>query len=100
MQPAAAQIDGSLQVVADRPRPSAKPRARFDQEAIDPGVPEPPARGNASRAAADNHHLGIAACHALCFDDLERRTIALRSYNDRRTAHEPSRSLMMEQNAL
>jgi hypothetical protein len=88
-----------LRVVADRPRPSAKPRARFDQQAIDLRLFEPPARGNASRAAADNHYLGIAACHALCFDDWEVGRLQSRSYNDRPTLHEPSRSLMMEQNA-
>jgi hypothetical protein len=58
-----------LRVVADRPRPSAKPRTCFDQQAIDLRLFEPPARGNASSTAADNHYLGIAACHALCFGD-------------------------------
>ena len=84
MQPAAAEINRTQRVVADRPRPPAEPRARFEQQAINLGVPEPPARSNAGSAAADNHHLGITACHVSFCDNLERQGRPRRgAYDDR-----------------
>ena len=72
MQPAAAEINRKCRAVADRPCPPAKPRPRLDEETIDTGTGEPPAGSDASCAAADNHHLGIAADHAVFCDDLGR----------------------------
>ena len=66
MQPAAAEIE----CCAGRPSPSAEPRPRLDDQAVDARVGEPPARRDSGRAAADDHHLGIAAGHAL-FRDVE-----------------------------
>ena len=76
MQPAAAEINRTQRVVADRQRPTAEARTSFDQQAINPGVPEPPARSDAGRAAADDHHLGITACHVSICDSLPRQGTA------------------------
>jgi hypothetical protein len=59
MQPAAAEIDWKFRV--DGASPSAKPRARLDEETIEPRVRNPPGRGNACRAATYDYNFCIAA---------------------------------------
>jgi hypothetical protein len=76
MQPAAAEINRTQRIVANRPGASAEPLARFDQQTIDTGVLQSPARGHTSRATPDNHHLGIAIRHALFCDIWKERTAA------------------------
>src|SRR5215472_18741471 len=72
MQPAAAEVDWKCRITAHRPRSSAEPRPCLHDETIDTRVHEPPACGDTSRAAAHNYDLGIAICHALFRDDLDR----------------------------
>src|SRR6476646_9914179 len=76
MQPAAAEIDRTSRIVANRPGASAEALARFDQQTTDTGVLQSPARGHTGRATPDNHHLGIAIRHVLFCDLWKERTAA------------------------
>ena len=59
MQPAAAEIERQAVSVRDRPGPAAEPRPRLDNETGNSGLAEPPSRGNAGGAAANDCDLGL-----------------------------------------
>jgi hypothetical protein len=60
MQPAAAEIEREGRTVPGRPGPSAEPRPRLHDQAVDARLGEPPARRDSGRAPADDRHFPIA----------------------------------------
>ena len=63
MQPAAAEVERETRSIDNRPSPPAQPRPRFDQQAVDTRIAQPPSGSDAGRAAADNRDLGFTPCH-------------------------------------
>jgi hypothetical protein len=60
MQPAATKIKAKARIVGYRPGPPAKPRTRFNKEALHRGFAEPPRGGNTGGARTDNDDFKFA----------------------------------------
>ena len=92
MQPPAAEIDGEARTIDDGPRPAAEPRPRFDHKALNSGLAQPPAGGNAGRTATDDRDLDNAVRHCEFLYLTERSpSKAMAKLNGRWTSGRPVR---------